>query len=98
MYIIDNTHLPQSRTTTLNLIPVGQVFRGEITGPVSGRKFVGVFWKTFGRWTAGTETFDVIIHILIGAEHLGTAPIITKCAEVWNYEPLTSILTLGSEK
>lgn len=99
--IVDAT---QKKVTTLNDIPIGQVFRGRIvgrTGTVTG----GIFYKAEGNFQDGMDregrvitvrNYDCLVVRLdkAGKGVDGYANAWTRCVEVQDYEPLEATITL----
>lgn len=91
--------VPKSRTTTLNDIPVGETFQGEIVGK-SGSKHRGLFFKAVGCWTSrdrdgnSPSAQDVVVVQLDGCAP-SRANIFTYCRPVNDYEPVDIVLTVN---
>lgn len=92
MKIVDNSS--KRGSTTLNEIPVGTIFRGDIIGPHSGYTFSGIYYKADGSFidTAGCGHDVCVVRLdKPGREQRGIATYANAfliCAEVRNYEPL----------
>ncbi len=89
MKITDLTKAPASKETTLNAIPIGTFFRGEVWGRVRKEWVPGVFYKAAGPTNYNGQTFAEVVVVPV--------PPVTEgrwnntfhyCTTVRNYEPL----------
>lgn len=100
MKIINNPLRQKPTTTTLNEIPVGQVFSGTIISPVSKRITTGIFYKLHGPTNVqsrqGTLAVkaDVLVVRLDEHDEPGSAPLWKFCSPVENYQPLEAELLI----
>lgn len=112
MKIIETTKQPLARVITLNEIPVGQVFKGTVTGTYL--TVTGIFQKLYGRCAIDDKAHDVLVitlrddyasvtktgipvYIRENGYAEGHNPLILNCSPVRNYEPLDATLTLSPE-
>jgi hypothetical protein len=106
MKIVDKTKEPVKPATTLNSIPVGQVFRGTITSISSGNRYPGIFYKAYGpvaittmRGSTAGKQADVVV-VRLDSQDVGysQANIFTFCTPVENYEALDVELCILPKK
>lgn len=83
---VTNTRKVASETT-LNAIPNGQVFRGEVYGKYYGTWVRGLFLKVHGGWRSSCE-HELLVVGLESHSADGYSNIFTYCTPVRNYEPL----------
>lgn len=97
MKIIDKTVQAGPRTTTLNEIPVGQVFRGSVYSSRSNAFTTGTFLKAYGPWkycgdddrSKGQPNNVVVVRIdKFEGNPPGFCNLWTQCGLVTDYEPL----------
>ncbi len=101
MQITDTRPKTHTRTTTLNDIPIGQVFSGRIFGAMSKRIFSGIFYKAEGPCTlhrragagipAKSQSADVVVVSLSRERTHDNQPfanVFTNCTTVYDYVPL----------
>ncbi len=100
MKITDLTQVLTTRTTTLNDIPVGQVFRGTIERGDSHYES-GVFFKALGSWNAPLKsgphpdrTHRDVVVVRLDSTSSVRANVWTWCRKVTDYEPLTVELVI----
>lgn len=97
MKITDSRGKPNPTTTTLNNIPVGQVFKGTILYPVAG-PVTGIFYKAHGPWSQQSMGLrhDCIVISLDDSMSTGGrfANLTLECRVVENYEPLNVELVI----
>lgn len=100
MKIINDPRNKTLPSTTLNDIPVGQVFTGTITSPASGRQTTGLFYKLHGRTNILSRegrpvlSADVLVVRLDDHNEPRSAPLWKWCAPVENYQPLEAELII----
>ena len=98
MNIVYSNDRKQAVTTNLNDIPVGQVFRGEMTDH-SGKICQGVYLKQWGAWQEKNGATHAVLVIDIDPLTHNPAPGVAgfwiSCVEVRCYEPLNATLTLS---
>lgn len=105
MNIVDNSK-SCSRNTTLNAIPVGQVFKGVIISRTIGNRVRGLFFKANGPLSITDDDNiriirDVVVVRLdkVGYENsTGFSNIWLYCSNVEDYEPMDATLTLTTKK
>jgi hypothetical protein len=93
MRVVDKTKTAERSQMLTTDIPVGQVFRGTVKGPNSGRLLSGVFYKAWGTARIfGVGRLDHAAHILVRLDvpdlTPGYANVILYATVVRGYEPL----------
>jgi hypothetical protein len=93
--ITDTKRQKVESKVTLNDVPVGQVFRGTLTGKNSGQRKTGIFYKHCGQLTIGSLRDVVVLNLSNpGLDSSGYANLYLDCIPIENYEPVEAELIL----
>ncbi len=85
------------KITSLNDIPIGQVFRGRVWGVESKRWTTGVFYKATGSYASVMNPNDrgdvTVVRLDKSGLVDGYVGLWSKCGAVEAYEPLRALIT-----